>query len=287
VKVTDFGISRLGGSSLTQTGALIGTPNYMSPEQRRGEAVDARSDLFSTGAVLYELLTGALPFAGRNFYEVADQMMNAAPAPLARYLPEAPAALSSFMGIALAREPWRRFESAARMSAALADAVRGIEPSPVATASSPAAPAPAPALSPVAEIERKLAYYVGPIARYLVRNAGSKTSSLEELCQTVAAGIERADLRAAFLRDVRGLMSVGAATQVAGSASPTVKLPIIQADLDRAQADLTRYIGPIARVLVRRELDASANLDDLWQRLAAHIERPADRAAFLRGRPRP
>ncbi|HEX2892306.1 serine/threonine-protein kinase [Vineibacter terrae] len=288
VKVTDFGISRLGGSSLTQTGALIGTPNYMSPEQRRGEAVDARSDLFSTGAVLYELLTGVLPFAGRSFYEVADPMLFAAPAPLSQHLPEAPPALSSFMSIALARDPSQRFESALRMSAALADAVRGIEPPrPVAApAGGPsAAPPPAPAVSPVAEIERKLAYYVGPIARYLVRNAGNKTSSLDELCQSVAASIERADLRDAFLRDVRGLLGAGLATQVANAPTAAAKLPIIQADLDRAQADLTRYIGPIARVLVRRELDASANLDDLWQRLAAHIERPADRAAFLRGRP--
>ncbi len=118
-----------------------------------------------------------------------------------------------------------------------------------------------------------------------MRNAGNKTSSLDELCQSVAASIERADLRDAFLRDVRGLLSAGVSTQVANAPTAAAKLPIIQADLDRAQADLTRYIGPIARVLVRRELDASANLDDLGQRLAAHIARPADRAAFLRGRP--
>ncbi len=79
VKVTDFGISRVSGSSLTQTGALIGTPNYMSPEQARGEEVDARSDLFSTAAVLYELLTGERPVPGRTFHEGPNQRLYGAP----------------------------------------------------------------------------------------------------------------------------------------------------------------------------------------------------------------
>ena len=70
VKVTDFGISRLDTSHITQDGAIIGTPAYMSPEQCRGDDVDARSDLFSVGSVLYELLTGSRAFSGRNVTEV-------------------------------------------------------------------------------------------------------------------------------------------------------------------------------------------------------------------------
>ena len=79
VKMTDFGISRLDTSALTQTGSVIGTPSYMSPEQCRGEPVDARSDLFSAGVVLYELLSGARPFTGRNMTEIALQVMNQPP----------------------------------------------------------------------------------------------------------------------------------------------------------------------------------------------------------------
>ena len=74
VKMTDFGISRLDSSALTQTGSVIGTPSYMSPEQCRGDVVDARSDLFSTGVVLYEMLSGERPFTGRNLTEVAFQV---------------------------------------------------------------------------------------------------------------------------------------------------------------------------------------------------------------------
>ena len=72
--MTDFGISRLDTSALTQTGSVIGTPSYMSPEQCRGEAVDARSDLFSAGVVLYEMLSGERPFTGRNMTEIALQV---------------------------------------------------------------------------------------------------------------------------------------------------------------------------------------------------------------------
>src|SRR5580704_693972 len=75
VKVMDFGISRVSTSHLTQAGAVMGTPRYMSPEQIRGEAVDARSDVFSTGAVLHELLVGRTPFTGRSFEEVMVKLL--------------------------------------------------------------------------------------------------------------------------------------------------------------------------------------------------------------------
>ncbi|TXL80373.1 serine/threonine protein kinase [Vineibacter terrae] len=297
VKVTDFGISRIGGSSLTQTGALIGTPNYMSPEQRRGDVVDARSDLFSTAAVFYEMLTGELPFSGRNYHEATQQLLYGTPTPLAQRLPGASPALSAFMDMALAREAWLRFDSAAAMAMALADAMRGIEPRrPVAPPAQQATVPPAAGAAPgggdaffVAEIERRLAVHIGPIARHLVRRASDKTQSLEELCQTLSGSIDRAERRDAFLRDVSDLLRTSANGRLraaAGLPAATMsRAAIAQPDLDLVQAHLTRYIGPIAHLLVRRELNGSASLDDLWQRLAAHIQRPADREAFLRLRP--
>ena len=292
VKVTDFGISRIGGSSLTQTGAMIGTPNYMSPEQCRGEEVDARSDLFSTAAVFFELLTGERPFQGRTFHEITYQLLYGEPVLLSKHLPEAPAALTAFIGKALARDPAMRFETAEAMNAALANALRGVAPA-FATASEATLirPSPAAVISPhLQDIERKLAAYVGPIASYLVRSASGRTTSIEELCRSLSTSIERAEQREAFMRDALKASRVGGGASGAIASTMVVPPPsaagaaVTQADIDRAQADLARHIGPIAPLLMRRERAAAQSAEDLWQRLAKHIDKPADREAFLRNR---
>jgi serine/threonine-protein kinase len=272
---------------LTQTGALIGTPNYMSPEQRRGEPVDFRSDLFSTGTMLYELLTGELPFTGRNYHEVTHQLLYGELVPLSQRLPNAPPALVSFLDIALAREPLRRFASAATMSGALADALRGIEPRRPSGPANPPGAAVSPAVDAapyLAEIERKLTRHIGPIASYLVRSASGRIVSLEELCNTLGGSIEKPETRAMFLQEVKDLMRGPAAGTLIAPPGTTSSLAISPAEVDQARMQLTHYIGPIAQFLVQRELNAARDANELWQRLAAHIERVADRQAFLRGR---
>jgi len=79
VKIADFGIARLDSSNLTQTGLVLGTPNYMSPEQFMGQHVDGRSDLFSAGVVLYQLLTGEKPFVGESTTTIMYQVLNNTP----------------------------------------------------------------------------------------------------------------------------------------------------------------------------------------------------------------
>jgi len=294
VKVTDFGISRIGGSSLTQTGAMIGTPNYMSPEQGRGEEVDARSDLFSTAAIFYELLTGARPFPGRNFHEVTYQLLYGEPMPLSKHLPEAPAALVAFVAKALARDPAQRFATADAMNTALANALRGtvLADSP-GNAATVIGPSPTAVIGPhLQEIERRLAAYVGPIAGYLVRSASGRSTSIEELCKSLSTSIDKVEQREAFLRDALKVSRVGAGTGTSGLVASTLIAPqpnaatasIPQADIDQAQAELARHIGPIAPLLVRRERAAAQSAEDLWQRLAKHIDKPADREVFLRNR---
>jgi serine/threonine-protein kinase len=293
VKVTDFGISRVSGSSLTQTGALIGTPNYMSPEQARGEEVDARSDLFSTAAVLYELLTGERPFPGRSFHEVTYQLLYGEPEKLSKHLPEAPPTLVAFMAKALARDAAQRFESADKMNAALATAATGQAPvSAAGLATTVIGQSAAAVISPhLRDIERKLAAYVGPIAGYLVRSASGRTTSIEELCRSLSTSIEKVEQREAFLRDALSTSRTGtsrAGTTIASTmvmSSPGSGAGVVaQADMERAQAELARYIGPIATLLMRRERAAASSAEDLWQRLAKHIEKPADRETFLRNR---
>lgn len=112
VKVTDFGIARVMASSDTQTGIILGTPNYMSPEQMAGKKVDGRSDLFSLGIVFYELLTGEKPFKGESMAALIYAISNASYTPLAETAPKVPACCAEIVDKLLAKSLTRRFNSA-------------------------------------------------------------------------------------------------------------------------------------------------------------------------------
>ena len=108
VKLIDFGLARVSSSEMTQEGIVLGTPNYMSPEQALGDRVDGRSDLFSTGAVLYELLTGHKPFEADSTPSVLFQVVHKAPPPVRRWVPDTPAALVAVVERALQKDRARR-----------------------------------------------------------------------------------------------------------------------------------------------------------------------------------
>jgi beta-lactam-binding protein with PASTA domain/predicted Ser/Thr protein kinase len=134
VKVMDFGIARaLGeGQNVTQTAAVIGTAQYLSPEQARGEAVDARSDVYAAGCVLYELLTGEPPFTGDSPVAVAYQHVREDPKSPSEVNPAVPPALDAIVLKALSKNPANRYQSAAEMRSDLVR-VRGGQ-SPLAPA---------------------------------------------------------------------------------------------------------------------------------------------------------
>jgi len=111
VKIADFGIARLESSNLTQTGLVLGTPNYMSPEQFMGQHVDGRSDLFSAGVVLYQLLTGEKPFVGESTTTIMYQVLNNTPNPPSLLNVQIPAAFDGIVHKALAKRPEDRFQS--------------------------------------------------------------------------------------------------------------------------------------------------------------------------------
>ncbi|SFK30535.1 serine/threonine-protein kinase [Lysobacter sp. cf310] len=111
--ITDFGVARsLASTGLTQSGAVVGTPDYLSPEQARGETVDARSDLYALGLILYEMLAGAQPFAGGTVHEVLAQRMLRAPAPVTRQRPQTPPWLARLTDRLLRPQPAHRLRSA-------------------------------------------------------------------------------------------------------------------------------------------------------------------------------
>jgi len=125
VKLTDFGIVRVAEESgLTNSGIVLGTADYLSPEQARGETLTASSDLYSLGVVMFEMLTGQPPFVGPTAVSIAMQHASTNPPPLRKYNPAIPPIVEQLVLRALEKEPEDRFSSAAEMQQALRNCAR-------------------------------------------------------------------------------------------------------------------------------------------------------------------
>jgi serine/threonine protein kinase len=223
LKITDFGIARVASSRLTQTGAVMGTPAYMAPEQYSGAEADHRVDLFASGVLLYELLTGQLPFPGESIEQIAYKVCHAEHLPATRVRPALPPTVDPLLARALAKDKRARFATARELSAAIAAGLSGKDFAPAsstavgsfASAATVAAPAPWAAGSPpsrdasnvtpeaIERVTQTLAKYVGPIAKVMVKkvSAGAEARTYRDLCVSVSARLPAED-RPRFLRDV-------------------------------------------------------------------------------------
>jgi beta-lactam-binding protein with PASTA domain/tRNA A-37 threonylcarbamoyl transferase component Bud32 len=126
LKVTDFGIARAGASQMTEAGSIMGTAQYLSPEQARGGNVSAASDLYSIGVVLYEMLTGEVPFTGDTAVEIAMKHVNDAPRPPSARAPGIPADLDRVVLRCLAKNPADRYQTAEELDSDLARVEAGL-----------------------------------------------------------------------------------------------------------------------------------------------------------------
>jgi len=234
IKLTDFGIaSRSGDPRLTGEGVALGSLFYMSPEQMKAEAVDARSDLYSIGVTLYEMVTGQPPVQGTSFYSILKAHMEGKPRPATELAPHLPPELSRVISKSLEKLPEARFQSAGEFYAALSrvalerpsisDPAMMVSGLPLSDGDAPTAtmpinvPArveatPTPAVPQtsttskswdpaVLENARKnLALFVGPMAKFLVSRAAKNARSVAELYQELASEIASPKDREKFLR---------------------------------------------------------------------------------------
>ncbi len=136
LKIMDFGVARLESSSMTMAGSVMGTPSYMAPELFSGEAIDQRSDLFSAGIILYQLLTGRKPFSGSSMTTIMHQVVNVMPTDPSQLDSRLPAPLDQLIHTCLAKNPANRFQSGADFLAALNQAFAKTDTSLVTLAGS-------------------------------------------------------------------------------------------------------------------------------------------------------
>jgi serine/threonine-protein kinase len=126
LKVTDFGIARAGASEMTETGSIMGTAQYLSPEQAQGQRVGAQSDLYSIGVILYEMLTGRVPFAGDSAVSIALKHVGEQPPRMTEFRRDIHPRLEQAVGRALLKEPAQRYASADEFAGALKETRRAI-----------------------------------------------------------------------------------------------------------------------------------------------------------------
>jgi eukaryotic-like serine/threonine-protein kinase len=167
-KVTDFGIARAGASEMTETGSIMGTAHYLSPEQAQGHAVTAASDLYSIGVMLYEMLAGKLPFEGESAVAIALKHLSEQPAPISTLRPDVHPALEAVVMAALAKDPAQRWQTADDFAEGLEAArsqieaganggqsTSGFTPIPLPAAVDPDADGDRPPIAPVTSPERE------------------------------------------------------------------------------------------------------------------------------------
>jgi len=135
-KVTDFGIARVTDSSKTKTGMVLGTPSYMSPEQLAGKKVEGRSDLFSLGVMLYQMLSGTLPFTGESMAQLMFKIANEPHADIRTVNPNLPTCVAAVINKALAKDPEQRYQTGEQMAKAIRlclGTMTAAKPAPAAT----------------------------------------------------------------------------------------------------------------------------------------------------------
>jgi len=266
-KIADFGIARLDTSALTQTGTVLGTPSYMSPEQFTGDTIDARADLFSAAVVLYEMLTGVCPFTGTPAAVMRAILDDMPPLP-SSVVRSIPAYADDLVMKGMAKRPDARFASAREWRAAVlaalaADAEDDAERTVIASRVPPALPDAPPAFAPamIEQIEKRLASHVGPVASLLMRRACANAADIDTLRGRLAAHLPtdeaRRDLDALLMRLAAGTPpSPGARAQ-----------PVSAQSVNEAAARLTTCLGPVARIVARRAAAQSADLPAFYARL--------------------
>lgn len=282
VKIADFGIARIQNAALdiTGTGEILGTPYYMSPEQLMSKDIDARSDLFSLAVVMYEALTGVRPFHSDAVTGVLLKILQESPPAPTSINPELPSSFDAFFAKALHKSPESRFQTAAELKTALSEAVASREPRHGATP--PAAPT--FRADDLAIVEGALTKRLGPISKVMVKRKSLTLPSLSSLIDALAQEIPNETERQRFVSELAKLRSSDSPSE---AKDPVAESPggignaLDAGYLAKLEAALTAYLGPVAKVIVKRSAGVCPSKEELCGAVASQIANPEDRRKFL------
>ena len=290
VKLTDFGIARLTSMEATNAG-MIGTPSYMSPEQMMGHPVDARADIYATGVMLYELLTGRKPYPGGGMEAMFNAVQNETPVLPSVLVPEIPPALDAVVMKAMQIDADKRYADAAEMRAAIDAALSGADPTtmirvmPQVPASGSEATS-GTMLTQISgqtlrEVEHHLTSSMGPMGKVIARRVAGSARNAEEMIDAVLQDIPTQAEKDALRVKIQTALKTGGSVSSAGSASSAVSSTLPPEGVATLVKLLTPHLGPIAPVLVKRYAKTAATLTDLGNELAEQIGDPDERRSFL------
>ncbi len=250
LKITDFGIAKVGALQQTQLGMIIGTPEYLAPEQYTRDYIDPRCDLYAAGTLFFQLLTGQPPFAG-TVPEIMYKVCHVAPPAVSAAGPSVPALLDPVLATALAKDPDDRFQSAWHFCEAIKQLRKALGFSTASLLRLPTA------LDPTM-------LTASPAKKCGLSGWAEETKAVKQILNGAHAG--------------RG----SPAPQSAGSADTgRPNRGVSNETLDRTARILIRFIGPIAAALVKRAAPAARDETDLYSRLAERIPDAKERDRFL------
>lgn len=305
IKVTDFGVARFDALGLTNPSGLgaIGTPNYMSPEQFLGRPVDGRTDLFSCGVILFQLLAGAKPFVANDIAELMRKLLNETAPSLSTLRPGSWQSLDMVVQRALARNPDDRFQSAeefidtlnAAIEATATDNSPPLDLTKISTAPSAStdpsrtgsssqrsgfdlSQTMAAKLMPdtLGAVESALAKSIGPIAKVVVRRAAEQATDPDMLLTSLSDQIPVDAEAKKFRKEAETTIRADQ-----GVAAVQLDALITTEDVQAASDALVPLVGPVASVLAKRYAQSAIGHEDYYRKLSETIPEEGQRVHFL------
>lgn len=266
VKILDFGIAKTQGMSLTGTGMCIGTFAYMAPEQMQGEVVDARADIWSLGAVYFEMVTGVRAFNGdfQQMREVLADPQSPLPMPVVQILTRC-LQVERHLRYTDADSLAHALEAFVNGGAAISTAQGSVERTVIRSVSAQPPPTSIDAQA-LATLTTSLTHHIGPIAPVLVKKMAAKTNNMDELVEQLVQNIDNPAAREALQRALRNTVTGEQTSQLSVSDSG-----LTAQQLSYVEQVLTPIIGPISGALVKRLGKSCINLDQLREKLHEYL----------------